>query len=116
MAGHTGILMNRFGRAKTVTDEALSGVPAAVGIEDDEEEIAAVLRDLGDQTPAGLGSKARLHAFDAGNVTEEPIRRVQHIGTVPGNRRDDFPFFSHEFSKDRILQGHFTEFGQVLSR
>lgn len=109
-------LMERFRHPEAVVDETFGGVPATVGIEDDEQEIAAVLGNLGDETPAGLGREAGLHPFNAGNVTQEPIGRVQYIGTLAGDRRDDFPFFSDELPEDGIFEGHFTELGQVFRR
>ena len=49
LSGETGLAVVK---PKSVIDEACGGIPPALRIENDEQQIAAVLRDLGDQASA----------------------------------------------------------------
>lgn len=70
-------------------DKVLRGVPATVRVENDQQEIAPVLGDLGNETSAGFGSKARFDPFDARDTTEESVSVVKHIGSISNDRHDD---------------------------
>ena len=55
---------------ESVIDQALRSVPSSVGVEDYEEQIAAILRDFGDQASACFGRESGLHPFHARNTAK----------------------------------------------
>lgn len=93
------------GGAQPVTDQTCGRIPSAIGIQNDHQEIAAVLGDFGDKTPSRFRGKAGFNAFNAGNSTEQTIRRVQNIRMSAIHRHDHGAFLFHQIPENRLLQG-----------
>src|SRR6476620_2867330 len=93
------------GGAQPVTDQTCGRIPSAVGIQNDHQEIAAVLGDFGDKTPSCFRGKAGFDAFNAGNSTEQTICRVQKIRMSAVHRHDHGAFLFHQIPENGLLQG-----------
>ena len=64
------LLVDRFSHSKAVVDEALRGIPPTIGVQNHEEQIAAVLRDFRNQASACFGGESGLHPYHTGNAAE----------------------------------------------
>lgn len=96
-------------------DEVLRCVPATVGIENDQQEIAPVLGNFGYEAPPGFGGKAGLDPFDARDTAKESVGVVQHIGAIPIDRHNHRAFFTDQLAEDRLLKRTQTQLSQILS-
>lgn len=71
MRAHSAlVLLNGVGRTKTVVDQTQRRIPTAIGVEDDEEKVAAVMRHLCDQASARFGREAGFDALHTGDATQ----------------------------------------------
>ena len=92
-----------------VIDQARGGIPATLGVENDEQQVIPVLGHLGDQASAGLGCETGLDAFDTGNAPQQAIGIAKDVGTAFIDRHDDLALFTNQFFENGILEGDLTQ-------